>query len=186
MRKSPTRAVRAFVARERQEGESMRMSVRAALAALALCLPVLFAGAPTAYAAAAIFLETNPSTVPAGDEVALRASCDDNLKSGTVTSGLFGTVTVAPKFGFLTATITVPAGTRPGDYTLDLHCPSGGKVASSTLHVVAKVAPSRGPATGGGGMAPGRQAPALIGGGLLVLVAGLVLGSLSLRRRRFG
>jgi hypothetical protein len=164
----------------------MRLSVPAALAALALGLSVLFVGAPAAQAAASIFLETNPSTVPAGDEVALRASCDDNLKSATVTSGLFGTVTVTPKFGFLTATVTVPARTRPGDYILDLHCPSGSKVASSTLHVVAKVAPSRGPATGGGGMAPGRQAPVLIGGGLAVFVAGLVLGGLALRRRRLG
>jgi hypothetical protein len=167
----------------------MRTSVPAALAALVLGLsvPVLVVAAPAAQAAASIFLETNPSTVPAGNEVALRASCDDNLKSATVTSGLFGTVPVAPKFGFLTATVTVPAGTRAGDYTLDLHCPGAGtKVASSTLHVVAKVAPARGPATGGGGMAPGRQAPVLIGGGLVVFAAGLVLGGLSLRRRRLG
>jgi hypothetical protein len=164
----------------------MRTSVPAALAALALGLSVPFAGAPAAHAAASIFLETNPSTVPAGDEVALRASCDDNLKSATVNSGLLGTVTVKPQFGFLTATVTVPSGTRPGDYHLDLRCPDGGKTASTTLHVVAKVEPVRGPATGGGGMAPGRQAPALIGGGLAVVAAALVLGGLALRRRRFG
>jgi hypothetical protein len=164
----------------------MRTSVPAALAALAMGLSVLFIEAPAAQAAASIFLETNPSTVPAGDEVALRASCDDNLKSATVNSGLFGTVTVKPQFGFLTATVTVPARTRPGDYRLDLRCPDGGKAASTTLHVVAKVQPVRGPATGGGGMAPGRQAPALIGGGLAVVVAGLALGVLALRRRRFG
>jgi hypothetical protein len=166
----------------------MRTSVPAALAALALGLsvPFVFTEAPAADAAASIFLETNPSTVPAGDEVALRASCDDNLKSATVNSGLLGTVTVKPQFGFLTATVTVPAGPRPGDYHLDLRCPDGGKTASTTLHVVAKVEPVRGPATGGGGMAPGRQAPALIGGGLVVVAAGLVLGGLALRRRRFG
>jgi hypothetical protein len=170
----------------------MRMSVPAALAAFVLAQPVLLGAAlsvqaPAAHAAASIFLETNPSTVPAGNEVALRASCDDNLKSATVTSGLFGTVTVSPKFGFLTTTVTVPASTRPGDYQLDLHCPQAGvKIASSMLHVVAKVAPARGPATGGGGMAPGRNAPVLIGGGLAVFAAGLVLGGLSLRRRRLG
>jgi hypothetical protein len=164
----------------------MRTSVPAALAALAMGLSVPFAQAPAAHAAASIFVETNPSTVPAGDEVALRASCDDNLKSATVSSSLFGPVTVKPQFGFLTATVTVPARTRPGDYHLDLRCPEGGKTASTTLHVVAKVEPVRGPATGGGGMAPGRQAPALIGGGLAVLAAGLVLGGLALRRRRFG
>lgn len=164
----------------------MRTSVPAALAALAMGLSVPFVQAPAAHAAATIFLETNPSTVPAGNEVALRASCDDNLKSATVNSSLFGPVTVKPQFGFLTATVTVPARTQPGDYRLDLACPDGGKTATATLHVVAKVAPSHGPATGGGGMAPGRQAPALIGGGLVVVVAGLVLGGVALRRRRLG
>jgi hypothetical protein len=163
----------------------MRTSVPAALAALAMGLSVPFAQAPAAHAAASVFVETNPSTAPAGNEVALRASCDDNLKSATVNSGLFGPVTVKPQFGFLTATVTVPASTRPGDYRLDLKCPDG-KTASTTLHVVAKVQPVRGPATGGGGMAPGRQAPALIGGGLAVLAAGIALGVLALRRRRFG
>jgi hypothetical protein len=162
----------------------MRLSVPAALAALVLGLPVLFAEAPAAQAAASVFLETNPSTVPAGNEVALRASCDDNLKSATVNSGLFGSVTVSPVFGFLTATATVPSSTRAGDYKLDLHCPDG-KTASTTLHVVAKVQPTQGPATGGGGMAPGRNAPVLIGGGLAVIAAALVLGLLTLRRRRF-
>jgi len=163
----------------------MRLSVPGALAALVLGLSVLFAEAPAAQAAASIFLETNPSTVPAGDEVALRASCDDNLKAATVSSGLFGTVTVSPTFSFLTATATVPSSTRPGDYKLDLHCPDG-KTASTTLHVVAKVQPTQGPATGGGGMAPGRDAPMLIGVGLAITAAGLVLGLLTLRRRRFG
>ncbi len=168
----------------------MRLSVPAALAALVLGLPVLaapvlFAGAPAAQAAASIFLETNPSTVPAGNEVALRASCDANLTAATVSSGLFGTVTVSPRFGFLTVTATVPSSTRAGDYQLDLHCPDG-KTASTTLHVVAKVQPTQGPATGGGGMAPGRNAPVLIGGGLAVIAVALVLGVLTLRRRRFG
>jgi hypothetical protein len=167
----------------------MRMSVPAALAALILGLPVLFVptlliDAAPAHAAA-VFLEVNPSTVPQGDEVGLRASCDDNLKAATVTSGLFGTVTVAPQYGFLTATVRVPSSTRPGNYRIDLRCPDGHST-SATLHVVAKVEPARGPATGGGGTAPGRNAPALIGGGLAVIAAGLVLGVLSLRRRRLG
>ena len=166
----------------------MRMSVPAALAALALSPSVLFApmlDARPAAARAAIFLETNPSTVPAGDEVGLRASCDDNLKAATVSADLFGTVTVEPRYGFLTATARVPATTRPGDYRVELRCPDG-RTASTTLYVVAKVEPARGPATGGGGTAPGGAAPMLIGGGLAVLAAGLALGVLSLRRRRLG
>jgi hypothetical protein len=166
----------------------MRLSVPAALAALVLGLPILFLDPSTAHAAA-VFVETNPSTVPAGDEVGLRASCDDNLKSATVNSALFGTVTVNPQYGFLTATARVPSGTRPGDYQVDLHCPEtkpGTKAASTKLHVVAKVEPTQGPATGGGGTAPGREAPLLIGAGLVMLAAGAALGVVSLRRRRFG
>jgi hypothetical protein len=162
----------------------MRLSVPAALAALVLGLPVLFVDAPAARAAA-VFLEISPSTVPAGDEVGVRASCDDNLKAATVNSALFGSVTVSPRYGFLTATVRVPASTRPGDYRVELRCPDG-KTASATLHVVAKVEPARGPATGGGGTAPGRNAPLLIGSGLAVVAAGLVLGVVALRRRRVG
>jgi hypothetical protein len=162
----------------------MRLSVPAALAALLVGLSVLFLDAPAARAAT-IYLEINPSTVPAGDEVGLRASCDDNLKSATVSSALFGTATVAPQFGLLTATVRVPSGTRAGDYKADLRCPDG-KTASATIHVVAKVEPARGPATGGGGMAPGRSAPVLIASGLAVIGAGLALWIVTLRRRRFG
>ncbi|MBM2623543.1 hypothetical protein JIG36_49435 [Actinoplanes sp. LDG1-06] len=167
----------------------MRLPVPAAPAALALGLSVLFApilvAQPAAAARAAIFLELSPSTVPAGDDVGLRASCDDNLKAATVASGLFGTVTVAPRFGFLTATAEVPGSTRPGDYRVDLRCPDG-KTASATLHVVAKVQPARGPATGAGGTAPGRNAPLLIGSGLAIVAAAIGLGAVSLRRRRLG
>ena len=142
----------------------MRLSVPAALAALFLGLAVLFLGAPAS--ADAVFLEVNPSTVQAGDEVGLRASCTDNLKSATVSSGAFTRkVTVSrTSGGFLQAVVRVPAGTKPGDYRIDLTCSDRTK-ASATVHVVAKVAPSRGPATGGGGTAPGRNAPLLVGAG---------------------
>ncbi|MGK5681309.1 hypothetical protein [Actinoplanes sp. URMC 104] len=166
----------------------MRLSVPGALATFVLGLTVLFVPvvvAAPAQARAAIFLELSPSTLPAGDEVGLRASCDDNLKAASVTSGLFGTVTVSPRYGFLTATARVPANTRPGDYRIDLACPDGAR-ASATLHVVARVQPARGPATGGGGTAPGRNAPVLIGSGLAIVAAALALGVYSLRRRRFG
>ncbi|MEU8659684.1 hypothetical protein AB0C31_23685, partial [Actinoplanes philippinensis] len=82
----------------------MRLFVPAVVAGLACALT----GAAPA-AAAAVFVELNPSTVRAGDEFALRASCDDNLKSATVRGEPFGSVTVEPEFGFLTATVRVPA-----------------------------------------------------------------------------
>jgi hypothetical protein len=162
----------------------MRRSVPAALAALLTGLFVLLLD-PSAARAAAIYLELNPSTVPAGDQVGLRASCDDNLKAANVSSALFGTVPVNPQFGLLTATVTVPASTKPGDYKFQLHC-SDKATASATLHVVAKVEPAQGPATGGGGTAPERYAPMLIGTGLAVIGAGLALGLTTRRRRRLG
>ena len=161
-----------------------RSTVPAALAAIALGFAAAVApGAPAL--AAAVFVETNPSTVPVGDEIGLRVSCDDNLTAATVKSDAFGTVTVSPRYGFLTATVRVPAGTRPGAYQVRLTC-AGGEHASNILHVVAKDRPARGPATGGGGTAGGGAAPALIGGGLVAMAGGLVMAVLTARRRRFG
>jgi multidrug efflux pump subunit AcrB len=165
-------------------GEFMRRFVPAALAALVVSLCVVFLPASPVLAAS-VFVETNPSTARAGDEVGVRASCTDNLKAATVTAGPIGKVTVSPRYGFLTTTAKVPADTRAGDYTVSLKCPDG-KTAKSTLHIVAKVEPVRGPATGGGGTSPGRYAPALIGGGVTAIAAGLFLAVFSGRRRRLG
>jgi hypothetical protein len=161
-----------------------RSTVPAALAAITLGFAgALAPGAPAL--AAAVFVETNPSTVPVGDEIGLRASCDDNLTEASVTSDAFGTVAVSPRYGFLTAAVRVRPATRPGAYQVRLTCP-GGENASTILHVVAKDRPARGPATGGGGTAGGGAAPALIGGGLAALAGGLVMAVLTARRRRFG
>jgi hypothetical protein len=158
----------------------MRTFVPAVIAGLAVALT----GASPA-AGAAVFVEINPSTVRAGDEIALRASCDDNLKAATVRGEPIGTVTVQPEFGFLTATVRVPDSTEVGDYPVALTCPDGG-AATAVLHVVAKVEPSRGPATGGGGTAGTATGPVLMTGGLTIALAGLALGVVSLRRRRVG
>ncbi|HWS38726.1 MAG TPA: hypothetical protein VN408_39065 [Actinoplanes sp.] len=155
----------------------MRSFVPALVTGLLVALP----GASPA-SAAAVFVEINPSTARPGDEIALRASCDDNLEAATVTGEPIGPVTVAPEFGFLTATVRIPAGTEPGDYPVALRCPDGA-TATGTLHVVAKVEPGRGPATGGGGTAGGVAGPVLISGGLAAMVAGLVLGLVAARRR---
>jgi hypothetical protein len=162
----------------------MRTPVPAALAALALAVPVALIDDSAAHAAA-VFVETNPSTARAGDEIGIRASCDDNLKAATVTTDPIGAIIVSPRYGFLTATARVPATTDPGDYAVTLECPDG-KTAKSTLHVVLKVEPTRGPATGGGGMAQGGSAPYLIGGGLAAMAAGVALSVAAARRRRLG
>jgi hypothetical protein len=149
--------------------------------AFLLPAPLLF----PAHAAAAVFVELNPSTVRAGEQVTLRASCDDNLKAATVVADPIGSVAVEPEFGFLTATAKVPAGQPAGEYRVTLRCPDG-ETASTSMHVLAKVDPSRGPATGGGGTAPERTVSWLVGGGLVAMLAGAGLGLASVRRRRLG
>jgi hypothetical protein len=167
------------------------------MAAFALGASLLFAGAGPASAAPAPspssspaqnpFVEANPSTTRAGDEITLRASCVENLANASVTGDPFGTVTVKPDHGFLTAKTVIPTTTDVGDYQLTLACPDNKTTAIGVLHVVARVEPTQGPATGGGGTAPGRNAPLLIGGGGAALILGLVLAAASLiRRRRFG
>jgi hypothetical protein len=188
----------------------MRRSVPAAMAAFALGISVLFVGVAPALAATSLaapspsvtpahkpspsspaaqtpFVEANPSTAPQGNKITLRASCVDNLTKATVTGGPFGDVTVIPDHGFLTATAVIPTTATLGDYKLTLICADNKTTATGLLRVVARVEPSQGPGTGGGGTAPGRNAPMLIGGGLAALLAGLVLAAAALvRRRRFG
>lgn len=139
------------------------------------------AGAP-AYATD-VFVQLNPSTVEAGYLVGIRASCGDNSAAATVESDAFGTVTVRPQYGVLTAAATVPETRAARSYRVRLTCPNG-RSASTTLHVVSGNRPSRGPATGFGGTAGGHSGTLLVTGGLTAVAAGLVLGLQSLRRRR--
>jgi hypothetical protein len=160
----------------------MRRSIPAALAAVAVAILAV----PTpAGAAAAVFVEINPSTVRAGDEVGLRASCTDNLNPAVVAAEPWGSIQVKPSFGFLTATTRVSRTTTAGDYRVTLRCPDKGS-ATAVLHVVARVEPAQGPATGGGGTAPGRQAPLMIGGGAGAIAVGIGLAVYAARRRRLG
>lgn len=158
--------------------------VAALLAALTLTGAQVMLGASPAHAAV-VFVELNPSTVPAGDQVGLRASCDDNLTAATVTSDAFaGPITVRPRYGFLTATVTVPAGKPADAYRVRLRC-AGGESATATLHVVAADRPPRGPATGFGGSAGTGTLPGvLVAAGFAAIAGGGLLGALTLRRRR--
>lgn len=160
-----------------------RRSGRTAAALLALAVagtPALLADTPAR--AAAVFVETNPSTVAAGEEIGVRASCQENLQAATVRSDAFGTVTVRPQYGFLTATVTVPRRAAAASYRVRLTCPDG-DTATNTLHVVARNRPARGPATGFGGSAGGGWGAPLIGVGLVAIVAGAVLSVRTARRR---
>nr|MDT0657273.1 hypothetical protein [Micromonospora sp. DSM 115978] len=142
---------------------------------------VLLAASPAR--AADTYVQVNPSTVRAGHLVGIKASCTENNAPATVESPAFGTITVQPQNGLLTAAALVPEGTRAGSYRVRLHCPDG-KSASTMLNVVAAGKPSHGPATGFGGTAGGDGTGGLLlYGGLATLLAGAVLGVVTLRRR---
>lgn len=133
--------------------------------------------------AAGVFVQVNPSTVEAGFLVGIKASCTSNTMPATVESPAFGTVTVQPQGGELTAAAMVPAQTAPGDYRVRLNCPDG-KNAATSLNVVNPKRPTQGPATGFGGTSGGVDPGGLlVGGGLAATALGAVLGMVALRRR---
>lgn len=130
------------------------------------------------------FVEVNPSTVEAGFIIGIRASCPDNTRPAEVESRAFGEVVVHPQYGFLTAAVTVRSDINAQSYRVILDCPDTLLGASTTLEVVVGNRPSRGPATGFGGMAGKNDGTTLLTGGAIALAAGLVLAVVTLRRRR--
>ncbi|MEU8081445.1 hypothetical protein AB0B31_39070 [Catellatospora citrea] len=156
----------------------MRSALRVAAGAVALVVAALTAPAPAH--AEGVFVEVNPSTIQAGFQVAIRASCGDALNNAKVHSEAFGTVTVEPVNVYLIAAATVPEHKKAGGYNVKLTCPSR-QTATTTLWVVNHDSPSHGPNTGGGALA-GDGGATLIGAGATAM--GLGLGVLLLSRRR--
>ncbi|MEO3744602.1 hypothetical protein [Plantactinospora sp. B5E13] len=149
---------------------------------------ILLGAAPAR--AADVFVQLNPSTVEAGYMVGIKASCRTNTQPATVESPAFGSVTVHPQAGFLTAVATVPKTTRADTYRVRLSCPDG-RNASTRLVVVGGAQwpdggqwPHRGPATGFGGTAGDDPGQLLVVGGLAATALGVLLGMVALRRRR--
>jgi hypothetical protein len=144
---------------------------------------ILLGGAPAR--AADVFVQANPSTVEAGFMVGIKASCRTNTQPATVESPAFGSVTVQPQAGFLTAVATVPQTTRADTYRVRLSCPDGGN-ASTRLMVVGTGGawPQKGPAAGFGGTAGDDPGRVLVTGGLATTGLGVLLGLVALRRRR--
>jgi hypothetical protein len=159
---------------------SMRSRIVLLLATALVPAGVLLGAAPAS--AADIFVQVNPSTVQAGYLVGLKASCRRNDQPATVESPAFGTVTVQPQAGFLTAAALVPSETRADTYRVRLSCPDG-KTATTQLIVVAGDRPWHGPATGFGGTAGEHPGALLLAGGLGTTALGLLLGFVALRRR---
>jgi hypothetical protein len=136
-----------------------------------------------ASAASGVWVSVNPSTITAGFQVSITGSCGDNTNQASVSSGAFTSpVALTPYGGSLSATAVVPSTTRAQGYTVTLKCASG-NTATTTLWVISMATPTKGPNTGGGGMA-GTGSATMLAGGLTVLVAGGSLGAVALRRRR--
>ena len=146
-------------------------------------LAALWAGQhPQPAQAASVWIQVKPSSVLAGYQVTITASCQDNTNPATVKSTVFGTVTVSPYNGILSATVTVPAATREGGYDVTLTCKTGSS-AITTLWIIEQTetqAPpvsGSGPHTGGGFLATGdRDTGALLTGSVALLVVGAGLG----------
>jgi hypothetical protein len=139
------------------------------LLAAAVAVSPALAGA----AAAAPFVRVTPSTVQAGEQVEIQASCDANKQEATVVSDAFGRVLVRPDNGVLTVRETVPTRTPPRSYEVALRCGSTTtESARTTLTVVNMSKPTQGPAAGAGGAAGGTVPPLALTAVLGVIAAG--------------
>ena len=165
--------------------------MRAVLSRLGAGGAALVAGAatlllgPAPARADTVFIEVNPSTILAGYQVSLRASCGANVNPAKATSNAFGTITLNGEKGFLIGTATIPTDKKPSGYTVRLACASG-STATTTLWVIsASSRPTKGPNTGGGYLANrGGGGTTLLAGGLAAVAAGGVLAVWTARRRR--
>jgi hypothetical protein len=147
------------------------------LLALAACVPANASGTSV--------LILSPSSIRAGFQIEVNATCVDNLNSAVVTSRAFGSITLQPDHGLLMAEVTIPANTVSGTYTVNLACASGGR-STSQLTVLngAHPNPHHGPDTGGGEMGSMTAAHLALAGGLGTIVVGIGIWiAMALRRR---
>jgi len=108
--------------------------------ALAACVPANASGVNV--------LVLSPGSIRAGFQIEVRATCLDNLNTATVSSGVFGRLTLIPDHGLLMTEVTIPSDTVSGTYTVSLSCASGGR-SSSQLTVLngSRPNPHHGPDT---------------------------------------
>jgi len=153
--------------------------VRVLLTAAALLLATACADASAN--SAGVWVRVSPTTITAGYQTQVQASCGENANAATVSSPAFGSHTLQPVAGVLSAKVTVPATTPKGTYDVRLACPTGSQ-ATTTLTVLGtsingQSAPAvRGPGTGGGFLAgsdgPADRTPVIwLGLGLSCLIA---------------
>jgi hypothetical protein len=177
-----------FLPAPRPRGSNAR-SPRAVVALFALgALFTTAACSPASANSEGVWIKVSPTTVHAGNQTQIQASCGGTVSAATVASSAFGTVTLQPVAGVLGATVTIPANTPRGTHDVRLACPGGAR-ATTTLNVLntAAVPGQRmpGPDTGGGFLAQGQEptdrAPFVwLGLGLACLIAA---GVVALRTR---
>lgn len=130
--------------------------VRILLTAVTLLLAAACADASAN--SAGVWVRVSPTTITAGYQTQIQASCGESANAATVSSPAFGSVTLQPVAGVLSAKVTVPANTPKGTYDVRLSCPTGSQatttltILGTTLHgETPPVIP--GPGTGGGFLA---------------------------------
>lgn len=163
--------------------------MRSVLRGTVLALGVAGAMAvPAAAYADGEYLRVTPSTIQAGFQIEIEAYCGDNVNPATVSSDAFGVVTITPQTNTVNGkvthrgTATIPSDTKPSAYRVTLKCPSQ-QAAATTLHVVNYNLHSKGPKTGGGGLATNDNGGMMVGLGSTIVAAGAVLFVLARRRR---
>lgn len=163
----------------------MRSVLRATVVALGVAGVV--AAPATAYADGE-YLRITPSTIQAGYQVEIDAYCGDTINPATVTSDAFGVVTINPQTDPRTGKVTmrgnatIPSNTKAGGYKVYLKCPSQ-QSATTTLNIVNYTVRSKGPHTGGGGLAGKDDNGMVIGVGSAVAGAGAFMLLMARRRR---
>jgi hypothetical protein len=137
---------------------------------------------------AGVWVEVTPATVQVGAKVAIKANCGDNSNAATVSSPVFGTLTVQPWNSLLFAEVAIPVTAPAGTHQVTVSCRTGA-TASTTLTVLGGTGATVGPHTGGGFLAnsqePSSRRPVtwlVIGLGTLLLAG--ALRAVTVRRRR--
>ncbi|MEV4122430.1 hypothetical protein [Micromonospora sp. NPDC049645] len=168
-----------------QRIRTINRALSSVLTLLALVGAFVLLSAAPARAGENTFVEVTPNSAQAGSRVSIKASCDNdnNNRQSSVHSDAFGNVMLRPDRGFLTGQVTIPGDKPAGNYAVDLRCDNG-QTASTTLTVLNMASPSKGPATGGGGMAGGhRTGSLLVLGGVALVATAIMLGMAGGRRR---
>jgi hypothetical protein len=163
-----------------------RAGLRAAAGVAALTAAMFVAPLPAR--AEAVWVRLTPSTIQAGFQITIQASCGDPVNPAVVKSEAFGEVRMQPHGAGsktpneMTAAVTVPGNIKPMQYNVRLTCGSNPSLAANTtLWVIGQDTPAKGPATGGGGVAD--NGTLMISGGAAALGLGAVLMVAHYRRR---